>query len=216
MKHLPLAASLLALVPLAPIQAHPHVFVGADVTVIFKDGAPSAIKLGWVYDDYFSLLITSDLGIDLDGDLVLSAQEKQTLSDAVTEWPKDYEGDMEVYQNGEVLPLSAPIEHTMQFENGIVVESFVRPLASSVDASAPLTIKVFDPFYYVSYEIRGAVAFEGRDDCKADIYPPDLHRANSLVEELLYGRAASDVGPDEAFPEVGVEFAETVIVTCAG
>jgi hypothetical protein len=44
----------------------------------------------------------------------------------------------------------------------------------------------------------------------------DLNAAYSLVDELLYGRPASDVGPDEAFPEVGEAFSDTVVVTCGG
>jgi hypothetical protein len=75
---------------------------------------------------------------------------------------------------------------------------------------------VYDPFYYVAYELIGAVTIKGRDDCEALITPANLDAAYTLVEEVLYGRPASDVGADEEFPEVGVAFADTINVTCAG
>jgi hypothetical protein len=55
----------------------------------------------------------------------------------------------------------------------------------------------------------------GRDDCEVLVAPANLDAAYTLVEELLYGRPASDVGVDEEFPEVGVAFADTIEVTCA-
>ena len=64
--------------------------------------------------------------------------------------------------------------------------------------------------------LASPVTVEGRDDCTVDVIPANLDAAYSLVDELLYGRPASDVGPDEDFPEVGRSFADTVVVTCAG
>ena len=205
-------ASALALAPTVT-PAHPHIFVGAEVTVDFRGSAP-VVHLNWVYDDFFSLLITSDLGLDLDGDLRLTQDEVATLAASVTDWPADFQGDLEVTQGDALLRLGPRAAHTMAYEDGIVRESHARPFAVA-DPAAPLTIRVYDPFYYVAYQLAGPVRVLGRDDCDVTITQPNLDRAYSLVEELLYGRPAGDVGPDEEFPEVGVEFAETITVTCA-
>jgi len=77
-------------------------------------------------------------------------------------------------------------------------------------------VQVYDPFYYVAYEIVGDIGLTGGDGCVAQYQKADLNAAYSLVDELLYGRPASDVGPDEQFPEVGVAFADTVTVSCNG
>ena len=50
--------------------------------------------------------------------------------------------------------------------------------------------------------------------CSATILPADLDKAYTLVEELLYATPAAEV--EEAFPEVGEAFADTVTVSCAG
>lgn len=192
--------------------AHPHLFVGAEVTVVYDGETPTAVRVDWVYDDYFSLLLTADLGIDLDGDLVLTAQETDALAQAVTDWPKNFAGDLEVKQGDTVVTLGPRAEHKMTYSEGLVAETHTRPLVNA--GGGPLTVRVYDPFYYTAYELVGPVQIEGRDDCTATVTPPDLNSAYSLVDELLYGRPASDVGADEQFPEVGVEFAETITVTC--
>lgn len=200
----------------AVVQAHPHIFVSVEVTVIYQEDAATAVQLAWIYDDFFSLLITSDLGIDLDGDMILTPAEETVLAASVTQWPADFGGDLEVKQAGQLLPLAARVDHKMTFENGIVREVHTRPLATPVDADAPLTIRVYDPFYYVAYELIGPVVIAGRDDCTPVVTPANLDAAYTLVEELLYGRPASDLGPDEEFPAVGDAFADTIEVTCNG
>ncbi len=47
--------------------AHPHIFVEAEVRVVFDNEGRVSVALDWYYDDLFSLLVTSDLGLDMDG-----------------------------------------------------------------------------------------------------------------------------------------------------
>jgi len=207
------AAIALGYTPVA--QAHPHLFVGVDVAVIYDGQVPTAVRLTWRYDDFFSLMLTSDLGIDLDGDLRLNEFETHQLTEAVTAWPADFNGDLEVQQGGRDITLGPRAEHTASYVDGLVVETHIRPITGTVDPDSDLNLRVYDRFYYVAYEVNGPVTIQGRAGCRAGIIPPDLNAAYSLVDELLYGRPASDVGADEQFPEVGVEFAETVVISCA-
>lgn len=216
MKKFAALTTILALAYSPTAQAHPHLFVGVDVTVIYDGDRPTAVELTWRYDDFFSLLLTSDLGIDLDGDLLLDADELVMLTDAVTTWPADFGGDLEVMQSDAAITLGPRSAHRVDYADGLITETHVRPITGSIDPAADLNIRVYDAFYYIAYELNGPVAFQGRDDCTAGIIPPDLNAAYSLVDELLYGRPASDVGADEAFPEVGVQFAQTIVVSCAG
>lgn len=195
-------------------HAHPHLFVGVDVKVVYDGDAPTGVQLTWRYDEYFSLLLTSDLGIDLDGDLQLDATELATLKAAVADWPADFMGDLEVLQEGQKVRLGGRTEHSVAYTGGIISETHTRPIVPRLEARDGMTLRVYDPNYYVAYEINGSVTVAGREGCSATIVPPDLNAAYSLVEELLYGRPASDVGQDEQFPEVGIKFAETVVVSC--
>ncbi|WP_237331763.1 DUF1007 family protein [Yoonia vestfoldensis] len=208
--------SLIGLLLPAPALAHPHVFVQVEMAVAFDAQGGVAVRLDWVYDAYFSMLVTADLGIDIDGDLQLTPDEQALLDAQVAAWPADFDGDLEVAQGDTILPLAPKRDHAMVYENGIIRETHLRPVAQLADRAAPLTILPYDPSYYVAYTLAGPVSVTGRDDCTVDIIPANLDAAYTLVEELLYGRPASDVGPDEDFPEVGRSFADKVVVTCAG
>lgn len=208
----------LSLIPLLlpmPALAHPHVFVQVEMAVVFDAQGGVGVRLGWVYDAYFSMLVTADLGIDMDGDLKLTPDEQALLDTQIAAWPADFDGDLEVVQGDTILPLAPKRDHAMVYADGIMRETHLRPLGQFADRAAPLTILPYDPTYYVAYSLAGPVTVEGRDDCTVDIIPANLDAAYSLVDELLYGRPASDVGPDEDFPEVGRSFADSVVVTCA-
>ena len=166
-------------------QSHPHLFVGVDVAIIYDGTTPVAVKLAWQYDDFFSLLLTSDLGIDLDGDLLLEPDELEQLTAAVTTWPTDFGGDLEVIQSDVEILLGARADHSVAYADGLITETHVRPIIGTVDPTADLNVRVYDAFYYIAYSLNGPVTFEGRDYCDAGVYPPDLNAAYSLVDELL-------------------------------
>lgn len=196
-------------------MAHPHVFVQVKMTIVFDPSGQVAVQLDWFYDEFFSLLVSTDLGIDLDGDAKLTKAEQRLLDEQITAWPPDYEGDLEVMQGDTVLPLGDKRDHRMTFTDGVFHEVHLRPVVALEDRDAPLIVRAYDPTYYIAYDLIGEVEIVGRDDCAVEIVRADLDAAYTMVEELLYGRPASDVGPDEYFPEVGQAFADTVTVTCA-
>ena len=69
MKHLT-CALLLGLVA-APLGAHPHVFVDTAMRFEVNDDAEiTGVTMTWSYDDFFTLLIFEDMGLDPDGDEV--------------------------------------------------------------------------------------------------------------------------------------------------
>ena len=208
---------ILTLLAAGPVAAHPHVFVTTTVEIrLDDDGRLVGVGIAWTYDDFFSLLMTEDLGLDPDGDLVLTDAETTALADYMA-WPADFEGDVYLTRNSAPLMLGPVEDHAIRFEAGRVTEAYVRPLAIPEDTiTAPVDVRIYDPFYYVAYEISPQITVTGRDGCTATLVKADLNAAYALAEEALYGRPAADVGPDEQFPEVGQAFADTVRVACGG
>lgn len=212
MKCLPHIALAAAIAVPSAAAAHPHVFVQAQVTVLYEADRPVGVQVDWVYDEFFSLLLTSDLGIDLDGDMVLTPDEEVVLAEAVTTWPQGFEGDLEVRQNGAVIPLGAKVGHTMSFADGIVRETHVRVLPPMEDMNFEL--QVFDPYYFIAYDLIQPIRFSGRDDCASEVIPADMDAARAMVADLLGGLAPEDVPADGEFPPVGSEFADTAVISC--
>lgn len=212
MKHLILPA-LIALPTVA--VPHPHVFVETAVEIIVDAQAQvTAIKVIWTYDDFFSLLITEDLGIDSDGDLVLTAAEQEILQSTIKDWPEDYSGDVLVESTAGELALGPRAEHAVVYVDGRVVETHVRPLVQPVAPETNVDIRVFDPGYYTAYTLSGGANVSGSDACDVGVLAADFEAAFAMMDELLYGQPASEVGPEEAFPEVGAAFADRITVIC--
>lgn len=205
----------LALIPLlaaAPAAAHPHVFVEATVELVVADGALVGVRLSWLYDDFFSFLLTSDLGIDPEGDMILTPEEEAALTASVLDWPADYAGDLTATGADGTAALGPRAEAAVAFENGRIRESHYRPLETPLPA--PATVQVYDPYFYVAYEIAGEPSVDGAG-CAAALVRADLDAAYALAEDLL-GRPAGDVGAEDDFPMIGDAFADRVVLTCGG
>jgi ABC-type uncharacterized transport system substrate-binding protein len=200
-----------------PLVAHPHIFITAEVEVVFSDaGQMTGVRLSWTYDEFFSFMLTEDLGLDTDGDLSMTEDELATLAENVLDWPADFGGDLYLTQRDAPVALGPREDGTVEYRDGMVIERHFRPVVTPLDASWPVAVQVYDPFYYVAYEISPEITVTGGSGCAVELRKADLNAAYTLVEELLYGRPASDVGQDEAFPEVGEAFSDTVFVSCGG
>lgn len=206
----------LALLIPAPLAAHPHIFVTAEVRVVFDEAGAVAVHLDWEYDELFSLLVTSDYGLDMDGDLVLTAAEQVTLEEEIAAWPEGFTGDLEVMQGEAVLPLGEKQDHRMAYEDGLFVEAHLRPVAAPIDPDAPIRIRVYDPGFYTAYDLRQPVTVQGREDCEVEVIPADLDAAYALAESLNANLSSGPFDGDYNFPEIGDAFADTIVVTCAG
>lgn len=209
---------VIALLSASPVAAHPHVFVTATVEIsLDDDGQILGLHITWAYDDLFSLLVTEELELDPDGDMVLTADETAALTAYIIDWPADYVGDVYLWASETALPLAPVTEHAVSFQNGVVSESFYRALIIPQDTIfAPVDVQVYDPYYYVAYETTPDTTLTGRQGCTATLTRADIDSADVMVQSLLNGRQASDVGQDEQFPEVGRAFADTVRVACSG
>lgn len=197
------------------LAAHPHIFVETQEVIVFdRPGHVVGVHLRWRYDAFFTLLVLEDIGIDKDGDGVLTAEEQALLTRRVTDWPPEFTGDLVVELGGQPLGLGAPQQHRVEIIDGEMVETMVRPLMRSVEVDAPLVIRNFDPNYYTAYEVVAPLRMQGGEGCEIAFERADIAKANDEVEELLFGRTAASFGPEEYFPAVGASFADKVTVTC--
>lgn len=204
----PLMAICLSLAPLAG-QAHPHVFIDTTLrAVVADDGTFTGLEVRWAYDDFYSLLIFADMGLDSDGDGRLRPDELKRLEGFDLQWIEGYEGDSYATNDGRPIALGPPQSRGITVEGGRIISTHFR----SADApAAGLQIKAYDPTFYTAYELAGQVEVDG--PCTARIEPANLDAAYSRLEELLY--ATPETEATEYYPEVGESFADTVMLSCA-
>lgn len=199
-----------------PALAHPHVWVDTRVEVILDDAnQATGVRIGWTYDDLYSLYVVGDMGLDPDWDGLLTAEEVARLSGFDMKWEPGFAGDTYALLGGQELALSGPQDWTASYAEGRITSTHLRLFKAPVPVGAvPLIIQAYDPGYYVAYAIPFDPVLTGGVGCNADVYLPDLDEADRQLQEALQ-EFTPDVDLEMQFPAVGQAFAEEVRVTCA-
>ena len=219
MPRLSLLAPLLAALALtaAPARAHPHEFIDAALDLHFDaSGALVTIGVEWRYDAFTTMLILGDLGLNPAAE-TLTPEEAAVLAGFDLNWVEGYNGDLWPMQGDTPLTLGAPQPVATTLEDGQIISRHLRPVLAPVNpALGQLVIQVYDPEYYVAYTLSGQATIEGRDDCRARVFVPDLSAARARLDaalDELYAGGMADV--EEDFPAVGRDFAEELRLDCA-
>jgi ABC-type uncharacterized transport system substrate-binding protein len=204
----------LACTPMAAV-AHPHVFIDTTIEVIFDaQGRAEALRIGWTYDEFFSLLIIEDRGLDPDYDNVLTAEAVAQLAGFDMQWEAGFAGDTYGLANGAALALSSPQDVSASYAAGKITSTHLRRFDVPVNmADVPLIVQVYDPGFYTAYAIVGPVQLTGRSDCTAQVFQPNRDAAD---EALLAALAAipADADIEQAYPDIGAAYAEEARITC--
>lgn len=207
--------SLLALAPL-PALAHPHIFIDTTIEVLLdaQDRAVG-VRIGWTYDELYSLSVIADRGLDADWDGALTPEEEAALSGFDMAWIPGFQGDTYALLDDAELVLGPPQDWTAGYAGGKVSSSHLRMFPEPVAVGAQtLFVQVYDPGFYSTYTIPGdGVLTGGSGACRAEVWGPDLDAADEALKAALaeYG---ADESVEQDFPAVGKNYAEEVRVTC--
>lgn len=210
-------ALLLVMLRALPGSAHPHVFIDAGLRLLFDDqGRLAAVRVVWVYDAYFSLLLAAEKGLAPDAAGNIPAAELEPLRGKDVLWDDpEFHGDLYLRAAGQAVPLGPPQQHTAAFAEGRYVTSHLRPLTRRVDPLAePVLMQVYDASYYAHYETGLALDVEGRAGCALTREPPDLDLAASQLSiPLSELEGARDIAAQ--IDDLGALFADKLRLTCA-
>ncbi len=199
--------AFLTLLPL-PALAHPHIFVDSRLELTLDaERNVTGLTLSWTYDDFTTLLILEDMGLDPDGDAQLTEAELAQLKGFdLLEWPEGFEGDLYFYRDGTQIPLDHPEPSAIAVTDGRITATHTRTLTPT--PADGLQIKQYDPTYYVAYTLTGGVHVPA--PCKATVTPPDPDAGTQAL-----ARELAQVPADQFSPiQIGVHYAEDIRITC--
>ncbi|OSQ51376.1 DUF1007 family protein [Marivita geojedonensis] len=195
----------------APLGAHPHIFVETALRFeVNEQSEVTGVTVTWTYDDFFTLLILEDYGLDSDGDGRLTEAELDTLFGFdLIEWPEGFEGDLYVYSNGDKIEMPRPRPTGVSVENGFITATHYRDIpATPVEG---LEVLQYDPTYYVAYDVTQGVSLTNTA-CEATVTDPNQAAAQAAVEEELNGGSMEDIFNEM---RVGIHFSDTITISCA-
>lgn len=181
MFHRALTVVALTLAPLTG-AAHPHMFVDTELALeIDGEGRITAIEVTWTYDDFSTLLILEDRGLDPDGDAKLTEAELAELRGFDLEiWPEDFEGDVYLKNGGRTAEIGLPEATGIAVKNARIVASHRRAVAPF--PAEGTVIETYDPTFFVAYTLKEV---QLPDRCRAPIEPADVEAAGRKVQEMV-------------------------------
>lgn len=201
----------------APGLAHPHVWVDTGIEVILDaEGRAAALRIRWDYDEFYSLLIVEERGLDADHDGTATPAEKRALNGFDMKWQEGFAGDTYALSGDTPLVLSPPQDWTADYQGGRLQSTHLRRIDPPVALDRPLTVQIYDPGFYTDYDISFAPVFTPLlpEGCRAEVLAPDPATVDrQLLDALAEYGADQDVEAD--FPAVGAQFAEELRLTCA-
>lgn len=203
--------------PPAIVMAHPHVYIDAGLDMDYNaDGDLAQITVQWAYDDFYSLLIIEDMGLDPDGDGILTEDETRQLQGFDSEWEPGFDGRLFPTVDGTPVAMQPGRDFTARYQDGRLISTHVRVLDEPVQGEKPVQIQVYDPEYYVQFSMPEAPAITGRDDCRID-----LQSGDPAAAAAAYDKAVSDALDDDSTAQaemltvdIGDAGADQVRVVC--
>lgn len=212
---IPLAFSLCLLASL-PAGAHPHIFVDAGLRLVLDpQGRPTAVEVTWRYDELYSMLLVSDLGLDPDFDLQLTPQEIADTLGFDLNWGEGFEGGLVLHQGEQPLALGAPEPLTLSLTPGGQLETTHRRPVQGARAGVPVDAQIYDPQFYVAFEMILDITVADRSDCRIDLIRADIDAAYVALGAAL-AEIGGAVAAEDNFPPVGALFADRAVIACPG
>jgi len=205
-----LAASFAAvLAPLA--SAHPHVWVTARAQAVFNlKGEIAALRHTWTFDEMYSAFVTEGQGKD---GALMTKEELAPLAKSNVESLAEFDYFTFAKAGGKSVEFGEPEDYSLEEQKDKrVVLRFTLPLKPPVSASKAFSFQVYDPTYFVAFEMEktNPVSMTGaQKGCSVNVLG-----ANPLAEadtKKLTESFFSGLSPGYDF---GVKLASRVIVAC--
>ncbi|MBK0328579.1 DUF1007 family protein [Rhodobacteraceae bacterium F11138] len=198
------------------LAAHPHIFIEAGFD-IQTDGAGrlTHVRVTWIYDEYYSLLITEDLRLDQDFDGELTDAETERLTGFDMRWVDGFNGDLVATLDGEPLALSGPTEATAELRDGRIITTHLRSVTGTPSLTGHvLSLKPYDETYYTAYEVTQPVTMTGKSVCMLEQIPPNIDEQLARMQQMLLSIDANADLEENDIPMMGAEFATEIRVSC--
>lgn len=157
-------------------NAHPHVFVEANLEIVRNDaGAVSSLRHVWRFDELFSSTVLLDFDADASGDL--NQDELDEVSKVVTQSISEQGWFTEVRLGKEPLEFAGPDRIMVDYTDGQLLMFFEAKFGEPVKTGVEkFRVSVADPTYYVAMGVANEAAVQIRghaEQCGVEIYRPD-------------------------------------------
>ena len=144
-----IGATLLSMLWSFQAQAHPHVWINAEATVLYENGTFTGLKHRWTFDEFYSAMEVE--GLDKNNDGKLDREELAELAKFYVTGLKEYSYFTFPTRAGQKLALGEPTDIWLEHKDNVLSLYFTLPFAKPVPTDAKgLAFSVHDPSFYIA------------------------------------------------------------------
>jgi ABC-type uncharacterized transport system substrate-binding protein len=180
-----IAAAAAAMATGLPAHAHPHVWVTVEATLLYGNGAFTAVHHKWTFDESYTTQAIE--GLDKNNDGTYDRAELAELAKVNVEALKDFEYFTFPTLAGQALKLATPPDdYWMEHKDGLLSLSFTVPFASPVLTDAKgLGFSIHDPSFFIAFDLAKTdnpvrLGSGAPKDCTLKIEAPDQRDTAAL------------------------------------
>ncbi|MEF3367617.1 DUF1007 family protein [Methylocystis sp. 9N] len=192
-------------------DAHPHVWVAVRSEVVFAaDGKIAGVRHAWEFDEMYSAYAVQGLGKN---GKPPTPEELAPLAQTNVESLAEFEFFTFAKQNSAKLAFKPPENVSLEAnEKKIVTLRFFLPLANPVSAKKPFSFQVYDPTYFVAFDLEKknpVTLAQAPAGCSLSLVEPAplLATDNQKLSEAFF----QNMSPGSDF---GMKLATRAIVAC--
>jgi ABC-type uncharacterized transport system substrate-binding protein len=203
-----LAAALLCGALATQAQAHPHVWIVFETTVVYDQGTFVGVKHKWTFDEFYTAMAIE--GLDKNKDGIYDREELAELAKVNIDGLKDFAFFTYPALAGKELKVGEARDYWLEHKDGALSLHLTLPFASPVLTDAKgLTVSIYDPTYFIAFEPAksdAAKLSEGAPKaCVAKIgVPPPQKPGEAGALDTLQAQLGA----------LGVTIAKTILVDC--
>ena len=192
-----------------PAAAHPHVFVAVKSEIVFgSDGRVTAVRHSWTFDDMYSAFALQGLG----GPGGKPSQaELDALAKVNVEQLEETGYFTSMRAAGRRVEFGPATEYrTTVDEKRMLTLHFTAPLKEPASAGKALTMQVYDPTYYVAFELEKKAPVtmaSAPSGCSLNVVQPTPLTPD--LQSRLNDSMGTNVSPG---PDFGIRLAARVVV----
>ena len=188
------------------VNAHPHVFITTETTVLYEKGAFVGFRHKWTFDEFYAAMAIE--GLDKNKDGKYDREELSELAKVNIDGLKEFGYFTFPALAGQELKVGEAQDYWLEYVDGKLSLLFTLPLAQPVLAEAKgLTFSIHDPSYFIAFELA-----------KKD--PVKLSEGAPKGCKVGIGRAPEDAAATDALQKQFGAFAtmssKTIAVSCSG
>lgn len=133
-------------------QAHPHVWINAETTVLYENGTFTGLKHRWSFDEFYSAMEVE--GLDKNSDGKFDREELAELANFYVTGLKEFSYFTFPALAGHKLALGDPKDVWLEHKDNVLSLNFTLPFANPVLTDAKgFAFSVYDPSFYIALEI---------------------------------------------------------------